>query len=450
MTGKNGVAASLLTDFFGRAFCLVALSCTVLIVAIPALMYFDDIRTYKKDSVEQIQRFIETELSFDLGLLLTDKQIASGMAQKIRTVMHTSNMVEFKIWNAEGVNLYSFSDPSMIGDKFPDNTDLLETIASGRASAEVEEPLEAENINLGIKEKKLFEVYVPVKRQGRIVGAVEVYRVAPSYSLLGLHTFIVPLVAIAMFVLLYLFLYGNIRKAVGRLVSYDKQLESAYGSLGRSYFDTIRSLVKALELRDMDTEGHSERVVSLSILLARQLGLDEQSYGTLVLGSYLHDIGKIGVPDEILQKQGRLTDDEREVIKEHVQKGYEIIRDVEILKEAKDVVLGHHEKWDGSGYPGGLDQNRIPITARIFALVDVFDALMNKRPYKTALPYETSRMIINAESGIHFDPDVVDAFNALSKEDIMAIMQEAQHRKVSETINNALEKLISVNNLENR
>jgi putative nucleotidyltransferase with HDIG domain len=180
--------------------------------------------------------------------------------------------------------------------------------------------------------------------------------------------------------------------------------------LSLAYDATIEGWAKALELRDMETEGHSRRVVELAMQLANKLGITGEDLAHIRRGALLHDIGKMGVPDAILQKPGKLTDEEWEIMKQHPVYAHDWLSSIEYLKPALDIPYYHHEKWDGSGYPKGLEGTEIPIGARIFAIIDVYDALGSDRPYRKAWPQEKIRKYIQEESGKHFDPDVVNAF----------------------------------------
>lgn len=174
---------------------------------------------------------------------------------------------------------------------------------------------------------------------------------------------------------------------------------------------TLRSLGAALERRDDDTGGHTNRVVSTSARLARRLGWDEDQVKALRWGAYLHDLGKLAIPDGILHKRGPLDDDERRVIMTHTTIGYDMLQDLHFLPaETLDLVRFHHERWDGTGYPAGLRGQNIPDTARLFTIVDVYDALTNARPYKPAWTRERALNEIRAQAGRQFDPQYVDAF----------------------------------------
>jgi HD-GYP domain-containing protein (c-di-GMP phosphodiesterase class II) len=173
-------------------------------------------------------------------------------------------------------------------------------------------------------------------------------------------------------------------------------------------------LGSAIAKRDSDTDTHNYRVTLYAVRLAEAMELNRDNIESLIVGAFLHDVGKIGIPDQILLKPGRLTAEEFEIMKHHVIFGGEIIQDSNWLKRARDVVLFHHEKFDGSGYPHGIYGKDIPLNARLFAVVDVFDALMSKRPYKEPLLVEEALKILRDGAGKHFDPDVAGTFEFIA------------------------------------
>ncbi len=190
-----------------------------------------------------------------------------------------------------------------------------------------------------------------------------------------------------------------------------QELQQALSALRKTYMETLRALVIALEVRDVETEGHSERVVAYTLRIARQMGIKDPAFlWILEKGALLHDIGKIGIPDAILRKKEKLTEEERRKIQNHVIIGYKIINSVEFLKDAAKLVLYHHERWDGKGYPEGLKGRAIPLEARIFSVADAFDVMTSGRPYKKAVSIEEAIEEIKRESGKQFDPEVVEAF----------------------------------------
>lgn len=193
-----------------------------------------------------------------------------------------------------------------------------------------------------------------------------------------------------------------------------KELRQKSIDLLYSNIQIIRSLGNAVAQRDSDTNEHNYRVTLYAIKLAEALELSHPLMQALIQGSFLHDVGKIGISDSILLKPGKLNDEEFEVMKTHVTKGMEIIKDIKWLNGSEAIIGFHHEKFDGSGYMQGLNGEQIPIIARIFAIVDVFDALTSKRPYKEPVPYEKTIKILEEGSGSHFDPQILEKFISLS------------------------------------
>jgi PAS domain S-box-containing protein/putative nucleotidyltransferase with HDIG domain len=187
-------------------------------------------------------------------------------------------------------------------------------------------------------------------------------------------------------------------------------LQRANRDLLRAYDTTLEGWSRALDLRDRETEGHTERVTALTMMLAEAAGIGEAERLHWRRGALLHDIGKMGVADAILLKPGPLTPDEWAVMKEHPRVAYHLMQPIEHLRQAVDIPYCHHERWDGSGYPRGLAGQEIPWAARVFAVVDVWDALLSDRPYRPKWDPRTAMAHIAAQAGRHFDPDAVDLF----------------------------------------
>ena len=178
----------------------------------------------------------------------------------------------------------------------------------------------------------------------------------------------------------------------------------------KAYDSTLVGWSNALELRDQETQGHTQRVTELSIDLARWMGIQESDLDNIRRGALLHDIGKMGIPDSILLKPGKLTPAEWVIMRKHPQYAYEMIYPIEYLRPVLDIPYCHHERWDGTGYPRGLKGEEIPMAARVFAVIDVWDAMRSHRPYRPALSVDEVCEYISTASGTHFDPAVVDAF----------------------------------------
>lgn len=183
----------------------------------------------------------------------------------------------------------------------------------------------------------------------------------------------------------------------------------------QAHISMMEALGKAIAKRDSDTGAHNYRVAWIAATIAEKLGVSGPQMQSLILGSFLHDIGKIGIPDAILLKPGKLDQEEFTIMRTHVQQGEDIIGGIDALQNAKDVVSCHHEKWNGSGYPRGLAGEAIPLAARIFAVADVFDALTSRRPYKSPMTFDEAMDILRRDTGTHFDPTVMQTFESLAE-----------------------------------
>ncbi len=189
-----------------------------------------------------------------------------------------------------------------------------------------------------------------------------------------------------------------------------EQLQAAMSSLERSYDITLEALGDALDLKDAETEGHSKRVTAFTIAIARAMGLPREQIAVIARGAFLHDIGKMAIPDAILRKPDKLTAEETTIMKEHAYRGYQMLRKIPFLAEASEIVYAHQERFDGTGYPRGLKGKEIPLGARIFSIADTLDAITSDRPYRAAQPLSAARAEIQKWSGRQFDPEVVSIF----------------------------------------
>lgn len=193
-------------------------------------------------------------------------------------------------------------------------------------------------------------------------------------------------------------------------------LKNANVEIQDTYVSTLDALVAALDIRDIETSNHSRRVVEYSMMITKAMGIEGRELDNIRWGAMLHDVGKIGVPDAILRKPSSLTAEEEKEIKKHPEIGYNMLAKIDFLQEAMPVVLHHHEKYNGTGYPSRLSGEQIPLGARIFAVADSFDAMTSGRPYRKAVSYEEARDEIKRCSGTQFDPKVAEAFLKVPKE----------------------------------
>ena len=236
----------------------------------------------------------------------------------------------------------------------------------------------------------------PLIAKGRVNGVLEVMHRAPLHLDQGWMDF-------------FNTLAGQAALAIDN-TSLFHDLESSNNDLRIAYDQTLEGLVRAFEIRNIETEGHIRRVVDLTIKVAREMGFIGEDILHIRRGTLLHDIGKMSIPDSILRNEGPLSEEEWQIVRQHPVQGHEILRSITFLVPALDIPYCHHEKWDGSGYPRQLKGEKIPLAARIFAIVDVWDALLSDRPYRDAWPEDKVLEYLQEQSGKHFDPQVLDVF----------------------------------------
>ena len=260
-------------------------------------------------------------------------------------------------------------------------------------------------------ERWVLRVFVPLRGdQQTITGYLEGVRLVPDWQREQLRT---EALRVALLVALAALLCGAILYPVMIRLFADNQRKAR--EVLESHISMMEALGRAIARRDSDTGAHNYRVAWIAATLGEAVGLHGSRMQELIAGSFLHDVGKIGIPDAILLKPGRLTDDEMIVMRTHVGLGEDIVTGAGWLEGGRAVVAGHHEKWDGTGYPDALRGEAIPESARIVAVADVFDALSVKRPYKEPWPLESAMQVLAEGSGKHFDPHLVRVFSDLSQ-----------------------------------
>jgi PAS domain S-box-containing protein len=281
-------------------------------------------------------------------------------------------------------------------------------------SAEPDEPMLA---SLGIYEDPADDIEVgadrfrahfslPLVTNGKVVGSLEVFHHEPLELDTDKTEFLQTLA-------------GQAAVAIENASLFDDLLRSS-AELAQAYDATIEGWSRALDLRDNETEGHSERVTVTTLRLAEAYGFSQEDLVHIRRGALLHDIGKMGIPDNILLKPGPLTDPEWELMRKHPVYAYDMLSPLSFLRASLDIPYCHHEKWDGTGYPRGLRGEEIPLSARLFAVVDVWDALRSDRPYRKGWPHERIVEHIRSLAGIHFEPGVVDVFLRVIEEERQA------------------------------
>src|SRR3974390_1581345 len=210
------------------------------------------------------------------------------------------------------------------------------------------------------------------------------------------------------------------------------ELERAMHDLERSYDITLEALGDALDLKDAETEGHSKRVTAFTIAIARAMDLPSERVRVIARGAFLHDVGKMAIPDAILRKPGRLSAEEQMQMRQHALYGYQMLRKIPFLHEPANIVYSHQERYDGSGYPRGLKGDQIPLGARIFAVADTFDAITSDRPYRAAQSIPSARREIQKHSGHQFDPRVVETFLSIPETFWLSVREEIDSKSLPE------------------
>jgi HD-GYP domain-containing protein (c-di-GMP phosphodiesterase class II) len=270
---------------------------------------------------------------------------------------------------------------------------LLQMLAASNAEVPTLEP---RGIFSGGQISPQPAAYAPMTTKEEFIGEVQAYR-------LGGQPFSVPDQEV-------LTLLASTAAVVIQNQRLSEGLQRSRRDLFHAYDVTLESLARALELRDRETEGHTRRVAELAVDLGKRAGMQGEALVDLRRGAQLHDIGKMGIPDGILLKTQSLTSEEWAIMRKHTEYALDVLQPIEYLKNALDIPHYHHEKWDGSGYPKGLKGEEIPLAARVFAIVDVWDALTSDRPYRKAWPKTRAIFYMRQQSGKHFDPRLLAIF----------------------------------------
>ena len=280
----------------------------------------------------------------------------------------------------------------------------------------------------GMARLNTLEAWVPVREAGEVVGAVVVWRdlSATDAALLRIQLSAAAII-LAAAVLLWLVLRGVYLRSSKRIVAQARALEASLREREVTYDTTLEALANALDVRDSETGGHSERVLLYMELVIGEMDIRDSDVAFLRRGALLHDIGKIGVPDNILRKPTALSEAEWATMRKHPEFGARIIMGIPFLQDVARIVRHHHERWDGTGYPDGLRGEDIPVGARIFAVADSFDAMTSDRPYRRAMTIDAACEEVARCRGTQFDPTVVDAFVRIPRERLASVAEEAPH-----------------------
>jgi putative nucleotidyltransferase with HDIG domain len=335
-----------------------------------------------------------------------------------------SDILSVKVWRPDGVLVWTNVAPERIGKNFGVSDHLNEVLETRRADAEIEE-LDTEENSADAREgvDRALEVYAPVIDGGYAIGAFEIYADAgPIEASINEKkrqiwgaTFVVFGLLWGLLVFLVRGASGLLRRQTEQLRKRSKDLMAAYARLEESSLEAIESLNATVEAKDPYTAGHSLRVQQIAVAIGEELDLSKDRLDALRLGALFHDIGKLAVPDAVLTKPARLTDDEFDQIKKHSEDGARIVGKFGPLRETVPIIRHHHERWDGHGYPDRLESGEIPLEAAIVGLADAWDAMTTDRPYHRGLTLEEAFCEVRDGRASQFAPEVVDAFFAAQR-----------------------------------
>lgn len=341
---------------------------------------------------EAITSSLDLQLTLNLLLenLLTELEVDAACVLLLNT---QSNLLEIAAWRG-------FRTTALPEFRLVLNDGMAGRVAMERTPITIpdlkSDPLFQRSDFFVQKEGFVFYTGVPLIAKGQVKGILEVYRRTPFLATTDWLDFLDALVAQAAIAIDSAQLFAD--------------LERSHAEITLAYDYTLEGWVQMLDLRDKETEGHTQRVTEMTLRLARMIGLSENELVHIRRGALLHDIGKLAVPDRILLKTGPLLPEEWDTMRLHPLHAYNMLARIPFLRPALDIPYCHHEKWDGTGYPRGLKGAEIPLTARIFAVVDVWDAVTSDRPYRKAWTPDQARSYLIEQKGQHFDPNIVDAF----------------------------------------
>ena len=331
-------------------------------------------------------------------------------------------IVQARFYRPDDTITFSYrQDQVGIHQEVGDSAGDLAEAFRGETSLDVR-GLPADDNITGKYQPDILETYVPVWRDGKVIGVAEVYRdISDLTAAVRRIQLVVLAVVAAVAGSLFLGLTSIYSRSTTTIRQQAQALRESMKRLEESYDGTLHALVAALDTRDHETEGHSQRVVAYARLIAAELGVAGADLATLEQGALLHDIGKIGIPDSILCKPGPLTNAEWLAMRQHPEIGASMLSAIPFLQPAVPVIRHHHERWDGRGYPQGLRADMIPLAARIFAVADTFDAMTSDRPYRRGRSRQEARAELQRGDGTQFDPAVLTAFLRVPDERLAGI-----------------------------
>lgn len=381
-----------------------------LILFINNHMVNDKINSMEQMTHISLDYIVEPELSSADYNATLSKEKFNVLDMKIQHFAESENILGIKIWNPSNLVIYSKNN-TVIETKVNNKINLDEAFKNKQNHLISKDLVNGKTI-------KVIRIYLPIQINNSILG---VYEIIKPYDEIDMHikpvirniSIIVFSGLIILYLLLIKIMYDSSIKMLKQneaLIHKSNDLEEAYSKLNSSYKSTILALSKAIDARDKYTAGHSERVTNLSLKIGQALNLSSDQLNALEIAALFHDVGKIGIPDKVLNKAGKLTDEEFKQIKEHPSIGVDILKTIGFLDKTLPMIFHHHEKYKGNGYPSGISGEDIPLESRIICVADSYDAMTSDRPYRKGLPHNVAVDELIKYKGIQFDPQIVDAF----------------------------------------
>lgn len=349
----------------------------------------------------------------DISAYPLDPEIRDELDHMMDQDLQDTGITAIKLWNTSGVLMYS-SDGDHEGESF-EGHESLDAALAGEVTVEVAPKAREENEAQIESTGRVLEVYAPLTRDGETIGVFEIYQeYAPVEDSINRFLGLMWLIIIGGSVPAYFLQLTLVKRTAdelmsvkGSLAEVNRRLRDSLEDMEMHSLGTLQALVAAVDAKDSYTARHSIAVTDYAVAIARRMGLSEDEISGVERAGLLHDIGKIGTPESILLKPERLDEDEFSVMCEHSSMGGHIVEAVPFLAGLTPIIRGHHERWDGSGYPDGLAGERIPLLARILSVADAFDAMTSDRPYRSPISFEVARAELVRCAGSQFDTDVV-------------------------------------------
>ncbi len=401
--------------------------------------------------VEQAAKTARVTSAVVIGDYLTDAEslevpldpdAVHALQHAVEAHLAAEGIVAIKIWNIDGVLAYSTDEEDPIGSSFAEKPAIVLALA-GDVVTEVERESEPESALQYSEHGDIIEVYAPLSDSDseEIIGVFETYEpYSSAATAIRQANLVIIGIIIAGSLIVYVAQIRMVQGAARRLretedlvKAVNARLQGSMREVEEHSLGTLQALTVAVDAKDSYTASHALSVTDYAVAIGRRLDLSSDEIVLLERASLLHDIGKIGVPEAILLKPSRLTDDERSIIQDHSEIGAHIIESIPFLQELVPIIRHHHERWDGGGYPAGLIGTDTPRLARVLAVADSFDAMTSDRPYRRGLRVAVARQELMKYRGIQFDPDAVDAlFQALDLDEVtVAHHYEAQKNVAS-------------------